>query len=85
VCVKKYFNFMCICEFGEQRCISARETAMTSVASFPFVVACIHYPLACLRNGRRRRRVLLLRGAGGAGGSLRKFRIVSLVRIAVPL
>ncbi len=57
---------------------------MTSVASFPFVVACIRHPLACLRNGRRRRRVLLLRG-GGAGGSLRKFRIVSLVRIAVLL
>ena len=65
---------------------TARATAMTSVASFPFVVVCIHRPLVCLRTGRR----LLLRGAGagrrgGAGGSLRVFRIVSLVRIVVPL
>ena len=63
---------------------TATVTAMTSVASFPFVVACIRHPLACLRIGRRRR-VLLLRGGCGGGGSLREFRIVSLVRIAVPL
>jgi hypothetical protein len=69
---------------GAAACVfmSARETAMTSVASFPFVVVCIHYPLACLRTGRRG-------GAGGrrggADGSLRVFRIVSLVRIVVLL
>ena len=78
-----------VCGGGVRRCggaclltmTTARATAMTSDASFPFVVVCIHHPLVCLRTGRR----LLLRGAGGAGGSLRVFRIVSLVRIVVLL